>query len=308
MRPLVLLLAVLASHPALAQEMSDEELLGRLLAQRDAFRATELGETRGIDLVVVDDLQTVPDLSAGSVEQPGAPAAPDGPDALPDLSAEEGTVLAGGGPSRPEGPLAQEVAEEAPDVLTASAEPSGQEPPVVDPDAPAAPETVASGGEVLVVPDADAEAGPGGDAAVLASAQGADALDLGPATETATPTPVVVGVLPPELQVNLRVNFAYDSAVIEADQVPRLEQFCRVMTASGIARFRIVGHTDAAGSDLYNERLSLLRAQEVRRWLTGDCGMPADSVEAIGLGERFLQNAGDPRAAENRRVEFQALS
>ncbi|MRH21069.1 OmpA family protein [Rhodovulum strictum] len=130
---------------------------------------------------------------------------------------------------------------------------------------------------------------------------------LAPATPTA-PTPVVFGQLAPELQVNVRIEFAFDSAALSPDQKPRLEQLCRVMKASDIARFRIVGHTDAAGSDAYNERLSILRAEEVQRYFVNECGIDPTRLEAMGLGKRFLFNTANPRAGENRRVEFQALS
>ena len=39
------------------------------------------------------------------------------------------------------------------------------------------------------------------------------------------------------------------NGVIKADQKPVLDQMCRVMQASDIKLFRIMGHTDAAGSD-----------------------------------------------------------
>ena len=120
--------------------------------------------------------------------------------------------------------------------------------------------------------------------------------------------PNQVGVLPEELQVNVRIGFDYDSAVIKADQQPVLDQMCRVMQASDIKLFRIMGHTDAAGSDAYNERLSFMRAEEVKRRLVSDCGIAPDRLEAMGLGKRFLFDKTDPKGAENRRVEFQALS
>ena len=120
--------------------------------------------------------------------------------------------------------------------------------------------------------------------------------------------PSQVGLLPEELQVNVRISFDYDSATIKADQQPVLDQMCRVMKASDIKLFRIMGHTDSAGSDAYNEKLSLLRAEEVKRRLTSDCGIAATRLDAIGLGERFPANATDPKAPQNRRVEFQALS
>ena len=121
-------------------------------------------------------------------------------------------------------------------------------------------------------------------------------------------TSVVFGQLEPELQVNVRIEFDFDSAVISASQKPKLAQLCEAMKPGDISLFRIAGHTDISGTDAYNEKLSLLRAEEVKRYFVNECGMDASRLEAIGLGERFLFNKDDPKAAENRRVEFQALS
>ncbi|TAG30488.1 MAG: OmpA family protein [Rhodobacterales bacterium] len=120
--------------------------------------------------------------------------------------------------------------------------------------------------------------------------------------------PTEVGRLPAELEVDVRISFDYDSASIKADQKPVLDQMCRVMKASDVQLFRIMGHTDSAGSDAYNENLSLLRAEEVKRRLVSDCGIEPERLEAMGLGERFPKVTADPAAPENRRVEFQALS
>ncbi|AZL59607.1 OmpA family protein [Tabrizicola piscis] len=129
------------------------------------------------------------------------------------------------------------------------------------------------------------------------------AADAAPAVDASK-----VGLLPEDLQVNVSISFDYDSATIKADQRPVLDQMCRVMRASDIKLFRIMGHTDAAGSDIYNEKLSLLRAEEVKRRLISDCGIEPTRLDAMGLGERFPADSADPRAPENRRVEFQALS
>jgi outer membrane protein OmpA-like peptidoglycan-associated protein len=133
-------------------------------------------------------------------------------------------------------------------------------------------------------------------------------------TPDPTPLPGVelaaaeVGILPEELQVNVRISFDYDSATIKDDQKPVLDQMCRVINASDIKLFRIMGHTDSAGSDAYNQELSMSRAEEVKRRLVSDCGVDPARLEPMGLGERFLADPADPTAAENRRVEFQALS
>ena len=129
-----------------------------------------------------------------------------------------------------------------------------------------------------------------------------------PDQDPTVPQQVVFGQLAPELQINVHIQFAFDSAALGEDQKPLLTQLCKVMGESDIQLFRIVGHTDASGSDAYNEKLSQLRAEEVQRYLIGDCGIDPGRLEAVGLGERFLADQNDPKAAENRRVEFQALS
>jgi OmpA-OmpF porin, OOP family len=128
------------------------------------------------------------------------------------------------------------------------------------------------------------------------------------APSAAETTPVVFGELAPELQINVHITFPFESAALTPDQKPQLAQLCSVMKASTINLFRIAGHTDAAGSDAYNEKLSLLRAKEVQRYMVNECGIDATRLEAIGLGERFLFDKNDPKAGDNRRVEFQALS
>lgn len=111
------------------------------------------------------------------------------------------------------------------------------------------------------------------------------------------------------LEINVRISFEFDSAALKPSEKPTLDQMCRVMQkADNVRVFRIIGHTDSAGSDVYNQRLSELRAQEVGRHLMSSCGIPATRLEMVGYGEAFPDNEADPRAPENRRVEFQALS
>lgn len=115
------------------------------------------------------------------------------------------------------------------------------------------------------------------------------------------------GLFDADLQVNLHIEFAFDSAALGAAEKPKLETLCTVLQTSDIAHVQIIGHTDASGTAEYNEKLSVLRAEEVQRYLVDSCGVDAARLEAIGLGERFPFNRDNPRADENRRVEFQAL-
>ena len=114
--------------------------------------------------------------------------------------------------------------------------------------------------------------------------------------------------LPEDQQVNVQVRFAFDSAALDAAARAALQQVCGVLDEAGINVLRIVGHTDASGNAAYNQRLSVLRAEEVQRFFVNDCGIDAGRLQAVGVGEQFPFDEVDPFAGENRRVEFQAMS
>lgn len=126
-------------------------------------------------------------------------------------------------------------------------------------------------------------------------------------TQVADQTATLVK-MPADLGVSIRIEFAFDSAALDDAQKPKLQKLCNVMKTSDINLFRIIGHTDASGTDAYNERLSRLRAEEVQRYFVNDCGIDPARLEAVGLGKRFLLENVDPKSEQNRRVEFQALS
>lgn len=113
--------------------------------------------------------------------------------------------------------------------------------------------------------------------------------------------------VPQAEQVNLKIRFDFDSAALREDEKPKLAAMCDAMKSVDVAKFQIIGHTDSSGSDSYNQNLSLLRAQEVKRHLVSSCGIPENRLEAIGLGESAPFDPSDPRSDANRRVEFQAL-
>jgi outer membrane protein OmpA-like peptidoglycan-associated protein len=127
--------------------------------------------------------------------------------------------------------------------------------------------------------------------------------------ETATVAAAVEEYTPVDrqTQINVQISFDFDSAALRSDQAPKLANMCESMKLMDGTVFQIIGHTDSSGSAGYNERLSLLRAQEVRRHLISSCGVAEDMLKAIGMGETAPYNQDNPRADENRRVEFQAL-
>jgi outer membrane protein OmpA-like peptidoglycan-associated protein len=66
----------------------------------------------------------------------------------------------------------------------------------------------------------------------------------------------------------------------------------------------VVGHTDRVGKVEDNDRLALKRAQRIKEELVA-IGIPADSIQATGRGERepLVPTADEVAEARNRRVE-----
>lgn len=143
---------------------------------------------------------------------------------------------------------------------------------------------------------------------VLAPSGGATTATTTTGATAATAAATDYQAVEKEDQVNIQISFDFDSAALREDQKPKLATLCQVMQSADIQVFQIVGHTDASGSANYNERLSLLRAEEVKRHIVTNCGVAEDRLHAVGVGEQFPFNQENPRADENRRVEFQALS
>lgn len=141
---------------------------------------------------------------------------------------------------------------------------------------------------------------------VIAPADGTTAASADGAT--ALPADTTYAAVDPSAQVNFQIKFAFDSAALAPDEVSKLNTLCDVMKTSDIGQFKIIGHTDSKGTDSYNQNLSLLRAEEVKRHLVEDCGVPDSKLVAVGVGEAFPVDANDPKSDVNRRVEFQVGS
>lgn len=93
------------------------------------------------------------------------------------------------------------------------------------------------------------------------------------------------------------------------DQLSKLLQ--QMQSASQVENILVVGYTDRIGSDMYNQALSLRRAESVRNYLI-DAGVPADTLQVEGQGNTnpLVQCSDSSRMAliaclaPNRRVEL----
>jgi outer membrane protein OmpA-like peptidoglycan-associated protein len=108
-----------------------------------------------------------------------------------------------------------------------------------------------------------------------------------------------------ELKISVPSEFSFDvgRAAIKPNMRPVLDTFAQNVEPT--MRVRVVGHTDATGSDATNDRLSLERAQSVRDYLVGR-GVAAARVETTGRGERepVADNSTATGRAQNRRFEI----
>lgn len=106
-----------------------------------------------------------------------------------------------------------------------------------------------------------------------------------------------------ELGIADRVLFAVDSSELQPESATVIERLTKILLGIGIGGTMVEGHTDSTGAPLYNQALSLRRAQAVKAAMVA-AGMPETGVRVIGLGETDPIESNDTEAgrAQNRRV------
>ena len=111
-----------------------------------------------------------------------------------------------------------------------------------------------------------------------------------------------VAVIPKDLVI----YFAFDKSEFKPDSLTDkyILESKAYLEQNLQARLGITGHTDAIGSDAYNQALGLRRAQSVQRYLES-MGMPASQsrIESKGEKEPVDNNNTSTGRANNRRTE-----
>jgi OOP family OmpA-OmpF porin len=108
--------------------------------------------------------------------------------------------------------------------------------------------------------------------------------------------------------VSVRVNFAFNSDQLDARSQHFLSEVAQAMKKPLLTQcnFLVIGHTDAKGSDQYNQILSERRAASVSRFLASQQVEP-ERLHPMGKGEQEPITS-NPYSAENRRVQFAIAS
>ena len=117
------------------------------------------------------------------------------------------------------------------------------------------------------------------------------------------PTSVeVVAVIPEDLVI----HFAFDRSDFKPDsQTENYIQDSKAYLDQNLqAGLSMTGHTDAIGTDAYNQALGTRRAQSVQQYFESK-GMPADNIiiESRGEQEPVDDNNTSAGRANNRRTE-----
>jgi outer membrane protein OmpA-like peptidoglycan-associated protein len=102
------------------------------------------------------------------------------------------------------------------------------------------------------------------------------------------------------------LHFDSDSAVLQPDSRPTLDQIAQLLSTQPQLRLSVIGHTDNQGSADYNRALSTRRAQSVVAALVAQYGIAGDRLtpQGEGLTQPIATNDTADGRAQNRRVEL----
>lgn len=141
------------------------------------------------------------------------------------------------------------------------------------------------------------------------------------AADPTPPNPPVVAEPPPTgtLEATLAAEgavalddlvFASGASTLQPGDYASLRELAVWIKADAGRKVALVGHTDASGSLETNLTLSLKRAESVRQSLIADHGVPADQVQAQGVGYLAPRDSNQTEQGRerNRRVEAMLIA
>jgi OOP family OmpA-OmpF porin len=102
--------------------------------------------------------------------------------------------------------------------------------------------------------------------------------------------------------------FDFDKSVLKAEGKAKLDDLVAKVKAINLEVIIAVGHTDSVGSDAYNQKLSMKRAEAVKAYLVSK-GIEKNRVYTEGKGEKqpVADNKTSDGRAKNRRVEIEVV-
>ena len=102
--------------------------------------------------------------------------------------------------------------------------------------------------------------------------------------------------------------FDFDKSVLKPEGRAKLDDLVSKIKGINLEVIIAVGHTDSIGTDAYNQRLSVRRAEAVKAYLVSK-GIERNRVYTEGKGEKqpVADNRTKEGRAKNRRVEIEVV-
>ena len=129
-----------------------------------------------------------------------------------------------------------------------------------------------------------------------------------PAPEKPKPAPEKPTPVAEKITFAADVFFDFDKAVIKPEGKSKLDDVTSKVGGINLEVVIAIGHADATGSDAYNQRLSVRRAESVKAYLVSK-GIAGNRVYTEGKGEKqpVADNKTRDGRAKNRRVEIEVI-
>lgn len=106
----------------------------------------------------------------------------------------------------------------------------------------------------------------------------------------------------------LLIFFDFDKFELKGESIPEIERLIEYLRDYPKVKMLIEGHTDDVGTDQYNDKLSLDRANSVKDYLVS-AGLDKNRIKTEGIGKRrpIVKETTDAARAKNRRVEVKII-
>lgn len=129
-----------------------------------------------------------------------------------------------------------------------------------------------------------------------------------PAPEKPKPAPEKPKPVAEKVTLAADVLFDFDKAILKSEGKNKLDDLATKVRAINLEVVIAIGHTDSIGSDAYNQKLSVRRAESIKAYLVSK-GVEPNRIYTEGKGEKqpVASNKTKDGRAKNRRVEIEVI-